>query len=161
MRIKNVLITVAIAIGLMACSKDVYKLSDYGIYPNSGEDYTEQLANLINTIQEEREGKPTTLLFEPGDYDFYPDKAIEREYYVSKHDQDNPKKVALVLEDISNLTIDGQGANLYMNGRMLPIAMIDCENCTLKNLSVDTRVPQITQATIVENNISEGIIIYR
>lgn len=161
MRIKNVLIYVAIAIALMACSKDVYKLSDYGIYPNSGEDYTEQLANLINTIQEEREGKPTTLLFEPGDYDFYPDKAIEREYYVSNHDQDNPKKVALVLEDISNLTIDGQGANLYMNGRMLPIAMIDCENCTLKNLSVDTRVPQITQATIVENNISEGIIIYR
>ena len=150
-----------VIISLTSCNDGVYKLSDFGVYPNTGEDMTAQIAKAIATIQEEQQGSPATLVFEKGDYDFYPQYAIEKEYYISNHDQDNPKKVAVVLENLSNLTIDGQGANLYMNGRMLPVAMLNCENCTIKNLSIDTRIPQITQATVIENDINEGTILYR
>ena len=161
MKLTRILSLSLVIIALTSCNGGVYRLSDFGIYPNTGEDMTLKIANVIETIQIEQKGEPATLLFDEGDYDFYPENGIEREYYISNHDQDNPKKVALVLENISNLTIDGQGANLYMNGRMLPVAMVGCNNCTLKNLSVDTRIPQITQATVVENNIEDGTILYR
>lgn len=161
MNIRIFLLTILTVAITTSCNDGVYKLSDYGIYPNTGEDITQKLAEVIEVIKSEREGLPTTLIFDEGDYDFYPHSAIEREYYISNHDQDNPKKVAMALDDISNLTIDGQGANLYMNGRMLPIAMVNCENCTIKNLSIDTRIPQITQIVVVENNQKEGTITYR
>ncbi|MBQ8045183.1 MAG: alpha-1,3-galactosidase B, partial [Bacteroidales bacterium] len=117
MNIRNFLLAILVIAITTSCNKDVYKLSDYGIYPNTGEDISEKLAKAFDIINEEREGNPATIIFEAGDYDFYPQTAIEREYYISNHDQDNPKKVAVVIENMRNLTIDGQGANLYMNGR--------------------------------------------
>ena len=41
-----------------------------------------------------------------------------REYYISNHDQDNPKKVGIALEDMKNLTIDGQGSEFVFYGRI-------------------------------------------
>lgn len=152
---------------LASCSVEkVYKATDFGILPNTGEDMTKQVAEAIATIKTERGGKPAVLLFEAGEYDFFPDSANVREYYVSNHDQDNPKRVAVVLEGIKNLTLKGRGENdrrveFFMNGRMLPVAMIGCENCRLDFIGIDTRVPQITQVEILENDLEAGFITYR
>lgn len=139
----------------------VYNAADYGILPGTGEDMTAKIAALLDGIKEERDGKAAVLRFSAGEYDFYPDKAIERELYISNHDQDNPKSVALLLEGCENLTVDGGGAIFYMNGRMLPLVMLDCEDCTVKNLSIDTRVPQITQVEVLENDTENKQITYR
>ena len=149
-----------------SCSSEkVYHASDFGIIPNTGEDMTEEVAKAVETIKAERAGKPAVLLFAAGEYDFYPDSANVREYYISNHDQDNPKRVAIVLEDVKNLTLKGEScgrrADFYMNGRMLPIAMVNCENCTLRSIGVDTRAPQITQVEVLENDAENGYITYR
>ena len=150
---------------LASCGVEkVYYASDFGVVPGTGEDMTREVALAIETIKAERAGKPAVLVFEAGEYDFYPDSANVREYYVSNHDQDNPKLVALALEGVRNLTIKGAGegyANFMMNGRMLPIAMVGCENCKLENIAVDTRVPQITQVEVLENDVENGYITYR
>ena len=153
----------------VSCSNEkVYHASDFGIIPNTGEDMTKEIVKAIETIKSERAGKPAVLLFESGEYDFYPDSANVREYYVSNHDQDNPKRVAVVLEGVKNLTLKGAQksngsdyANFMMNGRMLPVAMVGCENCSLENIAVDTRVPQITQVEVLENDVENGYITYR
>lgn len=153
----------------VSCSNEkVYHASDFGIIPNTGEDMTQEIVKAIETIKSERAGEPAVLLFEAGEYDFYPDSANVREYYVSNHDQDNPKRVAVVLEGVKNLTLKGAQkgngsdyANFMMNGRMLPIAMVGCENCSLENIAVDTRVPQITQVEVLENDAENGFITYR
>ena len=153
----------------VSCSNEkVYHASDFGIIPNTGEDMTQEIAKAIETIKSERAGEPAVLLFEAGEYDFYPDSANVREYYVSNHDQDNPKRVAVVLEGVKNLTLKGAQksngsdyANFMMNGRMLPVAMVGCENCSLENIAVDTRVPQITQVEVLENDVENGYITYR
>ena len=140
----------------------VYKAADFGIVPNTGEDMTEEIAKAIETIKAERGGKPAKLVFAAGDYDFYPDSANVREYYISNHDQDNPKRVAVALEECKNITLcgaDGGKAVFQMNGRMLPVAIIGCENCALENIAVDTRSPQITQVEVLENE--NGYITYR
>lgn len=156
-------------LALASCTgSKVYLASDFGIVPGTGEDMTAEVANAIATIKAERGGKPAVLLFEGGEYDFYPDSANVREYYVSNHDQDNPKRVAVVLEGVKNLTLsamkrgmDSRRADFFMNGRMLPVAMIGCENCKLDFIGIDTRSPQITQVEIVENDTVAGFITYR
>ena len=160
MKKRLLMITAIFAIATMAWGQRVYNAKDYGILPNTKKDMTQALAQVLNTIKQECDGKAAVLHLEPGDYDFYHDKAIVRELYISNHDQDNPKNVAIVLEDMENFTLDGGGASLWMNGRMLPIVMLDCEDCAIKNLSVDTRIPQITQAKIIANDVENGVITY-
>ncbi|MBR6648026.1 MAG: alpha-1,3-galactosidase B [Bacteroidaceae bacterium] len=171
---KKILFAVSASLVFLLAScgngEKVYNASEFGIVPNTGEDVTRAISDAIAAIAAERGGKPATLLFESGEYDFYPDSAIVREYYVSNHDQDNPKLVAIPLEGLKNFRIagaddgkwsKGEGVRFMMNGRMLPIAMVDCENCGIENVQVDTRVPQITQVEVLENDIEAGFITYR
>lgn len=144
-----------------------YHAADFGIIPNTGKDMTRAVADALSAIKAERKGGAARLLFEGGEYDFYPDNANVREYYISNHDQDNPKAVAVAVEGFENLTIEGADAasgnatEFLMNGRMLPLSMLDCYNCKVKNIVIDTRVPQITQVEILENNKEDGVITYR
>lgn len=164
---KKLLYTIALAC-LTACgsSEKVYYAKDFGAVPNTRADMTEEIASAIETIKAECGGKPARLILEPGEYDFYPDSANVREYYISNHDQTNPKQVALVMEGVKNLTIQGgdtvagERAEFLMNGRMLPVAMVDCENCKLTSIEIDTRVPQITQVQVIENDTINGVITY-
>ena len=165
---KRIFVIAFAVLMLSACGPKVYRAADFGIIPGTGEDMTDEVATAIETIKTECNGSPAVLLFEGGDYDFYPDSANVREYYISNHDQDNPKRVAVVLEGVKNLTLKAEGegkdarrADFYMNGRMLPIAMIGCENCTLDFIGIDTRVPQITQVEVLENDTENGFITYR
>ena len=166
---KKILLAVcsSLLLSLASCGEKevekIYYARDFGVVPGTGEDMTEELAKAVETIKAECDGKPAVLVLESGEYDFYPDSANVREYYVSNHDQDNPKHVALALEGVKNLTLKGESgyANFMMNGRMLPVAMIGCENCKLENIAVDTRVPQITQVEVLENDTENGYITYR
>ena len=94
---KRILSAILVAFPFLFAScgngEKIYYASDFGIVPNTGEDMTEEVAKAIETIKAERAGAPAQLLFEAGEYDFYPDSANVREYYISNHDQDNPKRV--------------------------------------------------------------------
>ena len=146
---------------VVSCGEKVYNASDFGIVPGTGKDVTKAVAATVESIAKECNGKAARLVFQAGEYDFFPSEANVREYYISNHDQANPKMVAVALEGLKNFTLDGGGADFYMNGRMLPISIIDCEGCSVENLHIDTRVPQITQVEIVENNPDSAVVVYR
>ena len=146
---------------VVSCGEKVYNASDFGIVPGTGKDVTKAVAAAVESIAKECNGKAARLVFQAGEYDFFPSEANVREYYISNHDQANPKMVAVALEGLKNFTLDGGGADFYMNGRMLPISIIDCEGCSVENLHIDTRVPQITQVEIVENNPDSAVVVYR
>lgn len=161
-------VVAALFAGCATEGEKVYRASDFGILPNTGKDMTAVVANAIETIKSECAGKSACLLFDAGEYDFYPDSANVREYYISNHDQNNPKSVAIVVEGMKNFMIkcetepeDTARAHFVMNGRMLPIAMVDCENCEITGVGIDTRVPQITQVEVLENDTENGYITYR
>ena len=82
-------------------------------------------------------------------------------YYISNHDQDNPKQVGLALEHWKNLTFDGQGAELIFHGRMLPVSLVHAENCTLRNFSIDFAHPHIGQVEVITNDTAQAVITYR
>jgi hypothetical protein len=138
-----------------------YELASYGVIPNNGKNMTPVLSAILKKIKNETDDHTMVLIrFQKGKYHFYPEGAVKKEYFISNHDQDNPKTIGIALENFKNITIDGQGADLVFHGRMLPIALIESNNVKLKNLSIDFEKPQISQVKIVENDTLTGTIIF-
>lgn len=136
----------------------IYEMSRFGLTANNGTNCSPLLQKALSVIQSECSGKDAIILrFTPGRYDFHEEGAASREYYISNHDQANPKKVGMVLENLKNLTIDGQGASFVFHGRMLPLALLHSENCTLKNFSIDFETPHIAQIKVIANSAEDGL----
>ena len=137
----------------------VYNMSDFGLKPNSNKNASPYVQKALNKIKKEcANGEAAVLKFKAGEYQFHEKGAAVREYYISNHDQVNPKNVGIAIEDMKNLTIDGQGADLIFHGRMIPISMLRSENCAIQNLHVDFANPHIAQVKVVENSAERGIV---
>jgi len=55
------------------------------------------------------------------------------------------------LEQINDLTIDGNGSEFIMHGRMQPFTLDHCRNITLKNFSVDWEIPLTAQGIVTQS----------
>lgn len=137
----------------------VFEASDHGLRPNTGKNASPLMARLLDKAKAgAAEGDSVVIRLQPGRYDFYEKGASAREYYISNHDQDNPKLVGVALEDMSHLLLDGQGAQLVFHGRMLPVSLVRSTDCTVQGLRIDFEHPHITQVKVVENNGNDGIL---
>lgn len=140
-------------------AQKVYEISAFGLKANSSKNASPVLQKALAKIKAEyKEGEKVILRFPEGRYEFHEKGAAVREYYISNHDQTNPKKVGIALEDMKNLTLDGQGSEFVFHGRMLPVSLLRSENCLLKNFSIDFENPHIAQVRIVENDPQDGIV---
>ena len=136
----------------------VYKAAELGLVPNTGKSMSAQMQKAISAIRSEmKKGDKAVLVLEKGRYDFHPQDAATRNYYVSNHDQPQPRPVGVPLEDLHNFVLDGQGAELVFHGRMMPMSLVRSTDCTLKDFSIDFANPQISQITIVESDAQNGI----
>lgn len=97
------------------------------------------------------------IKFKKARYNFYPDDAQQREYYVSNHDQNQPKVVGICIEEWDNLTLDGNGSEFVFHGQMLPLAVVNSNDITLKNFSIDFENPHIAQVEVLNNDDNDGI----
>lgn len=140
-------------------AQKVYEISAFGLKANSSKNASPVLQKALAKIKAEyKEGEKVILRFPEGRYEFHEKGAAVREYYISNHDQTNPKKVGIALEDMKNLTLDGQGSEFVFHGRMLPVSLLRSENCLLKNFCIDFENPHIAQVKIVENDPQDGIV---
>ncbi|QCX53829.1 right-handed parallel beta-helix repeat-containing protein [Elizabethkingia sp. JS20170427COW] len=144
---------IAMMIALTACSipqKQQISVEDFGIKPNQKQNYSTELKNLIQYLEKNKGKQAITIIFPKGRYDFYEENAFIKEYYISNHDQVNPKKVAFALENLENITIDGQGSDFIFHGRMIPFSIIKGKNIRLKDLSIDFEIPALRQLKITQ-----------
>ncbi len=158
MKLGNYLILFSLAVSctLSAQHRETINLKDYGVCPG-----TPNLAKRINDALEQikaknHKGKSLVIRFEKGVYELHEKDAVEREYYVSNHDQDQPKRIGIDLDGWNNLTLDGKGAEFVCCGRMIPLALGNSSDCTIKNMSFDFKEPHIVQAEILENSQEKG-----
>lgn len=136
----------------------VYEMSSFGLKANTNKNASPVLQKALQKIKAEyKEGDSIVIRFAEGHYNFYEKGAAIREYYISNHDQDNPKKVGIALEDMRNLTLDGNGAQFIFHGRMLPVSLLRSTNCSLKNFSIDFATPHIAQIKIVDSSPETGV----
>lgn len=141
-----------------AYAQKVYEIASFGLKPDSKKNASPVLQKALEKIKSENKGgEEVVLRFAKGCYHFYEKGSAVREYYISNHDQDNPKKVGIAIEGMKKLVLDGQGAEFVFHGRMLPVALLRSEDCVLKNFSVDFENPHISQIKIVENAAQGGI----
>ena len=159
MKLNSVLTLLFIAL-FTACKGGTYDLSGYGLKPDTGENASPLITKALQEIAAEADSDTVRILLPRGRYDFYPEGASEREYFISNHDQDNPKLVGLAFENMKNVIFDGQGSELVFHGRMLPVSLVGSENCTLKNFSIDFANPHISQVKVLENDTAGGVITY-
>ena len=148
------LMSLLAVVGLRA--EKVYEASAFGIEPGTGADVAGLVDKMLAQVKAEAAGRPVTIRFAEGRYDFYPESAARREYYISNHDQHKDRAVGIAIEGFHGLTLDGQGADFMFHGRMLPLSVVTTEGCTLRNFSIDFATPHIAQAEVVKNE-PEGI----
>ena len=160
LKLSLLLFCLVLTISLQA-KKIVVDLSDetYNFLPdNDRKDNSSRLYDILLKIKSETDENDKVIIrFKKGRYDFHPSDAQKREYYISNHDQDQPKTIGICLEEWDNLSIDGCGSEFIFHGQMLPLAVINSSDVVLKNFSIDFENPHIAQVEIVENHGDDGI----
>ncbi|MFW5548670.1 MAG: alpha-1,3-galactosidase B, partial [Bacteroidales bacterium] len=156
-RLSLLLLSFAILFAAAQARKRTFRMADYGVTPGA-ENLSAQMQKALAGIKAQvQPGDCVTLRFKKGTYNFHPQGAAVRTYYISNHDQSNPKHVAIDLAEWENLTLDGGGASFVCHGRMLPLALVHCKNTVLRNFSIDFAKPHITQVQVVANSPEGGI----
>ena len=132
------------------------------IYPDSfnikpDSEVTTAFFNLLSTASEN--ANPKNLLLEKGNYVFLSKYAKERELYITntiadkeynETDKKHIHKIALDLKGINDLEIDFNNSTIIIDGQLTNIVIENCENITLKNLTIETVQPNIHKVTILK-----------
>lgn len=129
----------------------------YGIRPGA-KNVTARFNRAVADIRSRYNGRAVRLVLRKGTYDFYPDDSGRRTYFISNHDQSNPKYVGIAIERVDSLIIEGNDSEFLFHGRMLPISIIGARGCAVRNVSVDFPQPQITQVEIIESDSVSGTL---
>lgn len=98
---------------------------------------------------------PKRVVVPPGVYHVHPDHAPVREFYVSNtvgsREEHRDKRIAILLEDLCDVTIDGEGATLVMHGQQTLFAMIRTRRASIRGFAVDWVTPRAIDLTVIHS----------
>jgi hypothetical protein len=112
---------------------EVVEVASFGVKPGSGEDAAEGIRRAIEECHRTGARK---LVFAPGVYDLWPDRAFEKYLFITNNDE-GLKRIAFPLIGFKNLEIEGNGASFLFHGPMIPFDIENSNGITVKNLSFD------------------------
>ena len=146
------------------CMGQTFDMASWGIVPG-GRNLSAKMVKALEEIRGKVSEDSVVIRFREGRYDFYPEDAAEKMYYISNHAEyrgnqlplERPLPVAVALEDFKSLTIEGNGALFVCHGCMLPVSLVRSENCTLQNFSIDFQETSFPLIQILENEAGAGI----
>ncbi|MCJ8013641.1 right-handed parallel beta-helix repeat-containing protein [Paenibacillus sp. KQZ6P-2] len=124
----------------------IISMDQFGAKPEQGFDNT--LA-VMSALEYCREIEGAELVFPQGRYHFWPDKAAEKQLFISNHDQEGLRRIAFQLTDHNGITIDGQGSEFIFHGPMIPFVIDHCRNATIRNIVIDWENPMFAQGTVI------------
>jgi len=107
--------------------------ADFGVVADSGKDATPGIRRALAHC---RANKSAKLVFSPGRYDLWPDRAEEKFLFVSNNDE-GLKRVGFPLVDMKGLEIDGSGATFIFHGPMVPFLIQNSSGIAIRNLTFD------------------------
>ena len=125
--------------------RDTIRISDFGLQPGTRENAVPYVQKALTACHELIN---PVILFQKGRYDFWPHHCIERNYYESNTTDLNPKRLAMLIEEMNGLTIDGNGSDFVFHDRIQPFSVDNSQNITIKNLTIDWDIPLTAQASI-------------
>lgn len=159
MKIKQTLICLSALLSTAICAqqKDTLFVADFGAAPNTYQDAAKSIQNAVEACK--RTGAKV-LSFSKGRYDLWPADASKVEYFITNTSTESEcpsktKTVGLLLKEIKDLTIDGNGALLMFHGKMITLALEHCENITLKNIRFDFERPTMSEMRYTKSDSGE------
>lgn len=132
----------------------IIEVATFGVLPNSFADAT---AGVKKAIEAGKIQEQTVINFPKGRYDFWPDQAVETNYYISNSSSEEEfpvkkQKVGLFLKGMKNVTIEGNGSVFIFHGKMITWVLDGSENITIRNLSINYERPGMSEMTIKQIN---------
>lgn len=99
-------------------------------------------------------GKPVIVRLTPGNYNLSRDEATPLLYHVSnttsvEENPDPTKHIGLLLKNLENVTIDGNGAWLVTHGEMTTFVIDSCFNIKLTGFTVTAADPSVPEIKIL------------
>lgn len=136
-------LTVAVGAVLSSCSVrtvDVPLKADV-------EDYTPVVVDILRNHPEGN----VRIRFEKGLYSFFPEKGAEDFLTLSNNDSGD-KKIAFLIKGMKNVTIEGKETEFLFHGRMVPFAVKESSDVTIKDVSVDYDSPWTFEGTVLSSD---------
>lgn len=136
----------------------VIQLSELGIRPGMAENYTPLFQKALDELKAKTLNSSDTLELQlaPGIYTFSTEGAREATYFISNHDQPQPRQIGIHLKGWKHFILNGKGSEFLFDARMLPIVIDGCQGVELRTLTIDFTNPQIAQLHILETDTLLG-----
>lgn len=133
-------------------SEVVVEVMDYGADHSGKNDSTQAIIDALDQVKKYNGEQDVRLVFEPGTYKITKENSQVREVHTSNTDSVRfpNKHIGILIEDIDNLTLDGQGAQLIFEGDMMALAIMQSENIKIENLSWDFQIPTTSELTVFD-----------
>lgn len=152
-------VAVLLSAAAKAASADTIHAEQFGILPYTYENQTVKMQEALRACKEQG---AKVLAFRPGRYDFWSEGAVRKKFFVSNtsSEEECPSKVKTIgiyLEDLADLTIEGNGATLMFHGKMTMIALHHCSHITLRNFHTDFERPggsELTYQSVEPNAVT-------
>ncbi len=110
-------------------------ITDYGYEPNNRENVIPALAK---ALKECIDADSSILFFPKGRYDFWQDLTSSEKF-----------TVGINIDNLKNVTIEGDGSEFIFHGNMQIMRIFQCENIRIQNFSVDWDHPFMYQGKYV------------
>ena len=130
----------------------VLNILNYGAKSNSDSDTIPFVQNILNECKKVRRKNPILniiIVFPKGIYNFYPENSIKKDFYMSNTSDNNPKSCGIYLNNLKNITIEGNGSKFLFNDSMSAFILDNSENITIRNISIDWKRPLGSECKII------------
>lgn len=124
---------------------------DYGKENNFSNPFIHAVSNMKNG---------DTLIFENKEYHFFKELSKSKVIHMTNTDSfKNPKKYfAMLIENLADITIDGNGAVFVIHGDICSLGILNCANVKLKNFTIRYYAPSNIEMHV--KSINKNTVIY-
>ena len=100
----------------------------------------------------------TIILFEEGFTAKIRETYLPEAFFFMSNNDGSLKPCAFLLENVENITIDGNGAELDFVGRVVPFFLNHCKNVTIKNFKLDYVRPFTSQGEVLYADENRAVL---
>ncbi|MRR39560.1 hypothetical protein EG829_33900, partial [bacterium] len=98
------------------------------------------------------------ITLKKGRYDVWSDRAVLRPWQHSNSDPQTNRSYGILLEGLSDVTLDGRDSKFIFHGTQTGIGLAFCTNITLRRFSMDWQRPEISQGTVLESGPDFAVV---
>ena len=105
--------------------------------------------DLYRLLTDLRSQSGVRIVFDKGEYTVTPDRCFERSLNISNHGWNGPKRIAALIEDMTDIELDFSGSTLITPGVITPFAIIRSKGVTIKNVTMENPYTHFLQVKVV------------